>query len=457
LQQLDHSIIDELEDAVQNGTPEKRVETLRQVTNLFLHEGERLNQDQIKVFDDVLCLLIARVETRARGELSKRLALIDYAPFETIQRLARDNEIEVAGSVLSHSSLRTSDLVEIASTRGQDHLFAISGRNNLPEAVTDVIVDRGERKVIRKLANNASARFSDAGYSTIVARADADDELTEILGLRIDLPIELLRDLLRRATNAVRVRLAAIAPPELQEAIKQILTTIASAAGKIRPGTDFSRAAIDQLLNEHNELDDAIIKFVAAGKFEEVAASLRQQPDGNARGCWRPRPTSILFRKSAGYETIRASARSAADIEEILKLAWRDGKLSRETARPARQVHNRIEKLVQITQEVFVAERGTHIFIARISSAPRRKAARCVRGTWLSSSVDQRPSDPRIVVEFGADFLDRKLRELGAGGLNEVWLTCFPASSRGRTCFRMPARTRFISALVSAVNRCAGR
>ena len=104
------------------------------------------------------------------------------------------------------SRLRTSDLVEIASTRGQDHLFAISGRTNLPEAVTDVIVDRGEHKVIRKLANNAGARFSETGYSTIIARAEADDELTEILGLRIDLPIKFLRDLLRRATALLPAR-----------------------------------------------------------------------------------------------------------------------------------------------------------------------------------------------------------------------------------------------------------
>jgi uncharacterized protein (DUF2336 family) len=363
LQQFDHSIIDELEDAVQNGSQEKRVETLRQVTNLFLHEGERLNEDQIKVFDDVLCLLIARVETRARAELSKRLAPIDYAPFATIQHLARDNEIEVAGSVLSHSSrLRTSDLVEIASTRGQDHLFAISGRKNLPEAVTDVIVDRGERKVIRKLANNASARFSDVGYSSIVARADADDELTEILGLRIDLPIEFLRHLLRRATNAVRARLAAIAPPKLQEEIKQILKTIASAAGEdTPPARDFSRAeALTRLLNEHNELDEAaIIKFVGARKFEEVAASLavlnNVSTEMMARLLDGPRSDLILIPcKSAGLnwpavETILGKRPIKPPIsEETLNLAWRDyGKLSMETARRTLrfwQVHNRIEK-----------------------------------------------------------------------------------------------------------------
>jgi len=361
LQKLEHSIIAELEEAVKSGSSERRVETLRQVTNLFLHDAERLSEDQIKVFDDVLCVLISRVESRARAELSQRLAPIDYAPFEVIQHLARDNEIAVAGSVLANSSrLRTSDLVEIASTRGQDHLLAISGRTNLPEAVTDVIVDRGERKVIRKLANNASARFSDTGYSTIVARAEADDELSEILGLRIDLPIKFLRDLLRRATDAVRARLMAIAPPELQEEIKRILKTIAGAADGSAQ-RDFSRAeALVKLLKQHNELDDAaVIKFAGAGKIEEVAASLailnNATTDMMVRLLEGPRSDLILIPcKSAGLnwltvETILSHRPLQPPIsEETLKLAWKDyGKLSTETAqRTLRfwQVHNKIEK-----------------------------------------------------------------------------------------------------------------
>ncbi len=249
-----YSIIAELEDAVRNGSSEKRVGTLRQVTDLFLHEGDRLSEDQVQVFDDVLCILIARVESRAKAELSQRLAPLDYAPFEVIQHLARDNDIAVAGEILANSSrLRTSDLVEIASTRGQDHLFAISSRTNLPEAVTDVIVDRGERKVIRKLANNASARFSEAGYSGIVARAETDDDLTEILGLRIDLPLKFLRELLRRATDAVRARLMSVAPPELQEEIKRILKGIASAVRDDASARDFTRVEqLVKLLNLQN-------------------------------------------------------------------------------------------------------------------------------------------------------------------------------------------------------------
>lgn len=218
------SIIAELEDAIRSGSSDKRVNTLRQVTDLFLNDGERLTDDQVKVFDDVLCHLVTRVEDRVKAELGGRLAHLDFAPAGVIERLARDDEIAVASPVLSTSKrLTTSTLVDIARTKGQDHLFAISGRTNLPETVTDVLVERGERKVIRNLANNATARFSEVGYTGMLAHAEADDELTEIIGLRVDLPVKYLRELLQRATEAVRARLAALAPPELQEEIKRVL------------------------------------------------------------------------------------------------------------------------------------------------------------------------------------------------------------------------------------------
>jgi hypothetical protein len=109
------------------------------------------------------------------------------------------------------------------------------------------------------------------------SRADVDDELTEILGLRVDLPLKFLRDLLRRATDAVRHRLMAIAPPELQEEIERVLKSIAGAVeDETSSVRDFSRAeAPVKLLKDHNELDDAaVIKFAGARKFGEMAAAL---------------------------------------------------------------------------------------------------------------------------------------------------------------------------------------
>jgi uncharacterized protein (DUF2336 family) len=343
------SIIDELEEAVRSGSSAKRVSTLRQVTDLFLHDAERLSEEQIKVFDGVLCHLAARVETRVKAELGARLAPLEYAPSGVVEQLAWDDEIAVAGTVLAHSScLATGTLVEIAKAKGQDHLLAISGRTNLPEAVTDVIVDRGERKVIRRLADNASARFSDTGYKRMVAHAEADDELTEILGLRIDLPANFLRDLLQRATEAVRARLARIAPPELQEEIQRLLKTIASKVrGELAPARDFSRAeAVVRRMKGLNELNDAAIAgFAEANRFDEVAASLgilnnSAPTDMMARLLEGLRADLILIPcKAAGLnwttvEAILCHRPIKRRIDDAtLKLAMRDyGKLSPETA-----------------------------------------------------------------------------------------------------------------------------
>jgi Uncharacterised protein conserved in bacteria (DUF2336) len=357
------SIIAELEDALKSGSSAKRVATLRQVTDLFLCDGEQLSEDQIKVFDDVLCHLIVRVETRIRAEIGAQLASVAYAPRRLIEHLAWDDQIAVAGSVLASSPRLTTDtLVEIARARGPDHLLAISGRTDLPEAVSDVVLDRGESNVIRKLASNPSARFSDAGYSGMVGHAEADDDFTEILGLRIDLPRKFLRDLLLRASEAVRARLTASAPAELREDINRLLKTIMSKARKAKdpPIRNFSRAeAVVKRMKGMNELNDAaIIRFVEARKFAKVAASLAilnnsAPTDMMARLLVGVRADLILIPcKSAGLGwpavemILRHRSRHGID-DATLELALKDySKLSVQTAeRTVRfwQLHDKVE------------------------------------------------------------------------------------------------------------------
>jgi hypothetical protein len=74
------SLIDELEAAVRDGSADSRVQTLRRITDLFLHDANRFNDEQITVFDDVLCLLVDKLERTALEELGKRLAPVDTAP-----------------------------------------------------------------------------------------------------------------------------------------------------------------------------------------------------------------------------------------------------------------------------------------------------------------------------------------------------------------------------------------
>ena len=61
-----------------------------------LRDSDRLNDDQITVFDDVLCGLVDKIEREARAELSRDIAELPKAPRMLSSRMARDDDIDVA-------------------------------------------------------------------------------------------------------------------------------------------------------------------------------------------------------------------------------------------------------------------------------------------------------------------------------------------------------------------------
>src|SRR5580692_10716798 len=173
-------LIPELEDVIQNGTRAKRADTLQRITVLFLGGASRYGDEQINLFDDVFGLLIAEIETKARAELSNRLAPVPNAPVKVLRTLADDDDIAVAGPVLKLAPrLAEADLVDVARTKSQAHLQAISARNGLGEAVTDILVRRGDREVARNVAANRGARISEVGFFRLVKRAENDGILAE--------------------------------------------------------------------------------------------------------------------------------------------------------------------------------------------------------------------------------------------------------------------------------------
>ena len=172
------SVIDELISTIETGNVNERLRILQRVTDLFMAGSRRYSGPQIELFDAVLQQLSADIEVKARAKLAHRLAGMDNAPPNVIRSLAFSDEIEVAGPVLTHSmQLSDIDLVENATTKSQDHLFAIAQRLKLSEAVTDALVERGNSRVVNKVARNRGARLSLAGYGRLTVRARHDRKL----------------------------------------------------------------------------------------------------------------------------------------------------------------------------------------------------------------------------------------------------------------------------------------
>jgi hypothetical protein len=216
------------------------------------------------------------VETKALSEFSQRLAPIDAAPNDVVQTLARNDEVEVAEPVLAQSKrLTNDDLIEIAETKGQSHLRAISGRKQLAAPVTDALLRRGDREVVDRLAGNAGASFSDEGYTRMVDSAVENETIAEKLSRRVDIPLKQFRDLILRATEGVRARVLSIATPKDISEMQYFVASVDSEK-RVPEMHDFTAAhkLVMQMQNDDKLNNEAILKFARAEKYEELVAGL---------------------------------------------------------------------------------------------------------------------------------------------------------------------------------------
>ena len=271
------AVIEEVEVALQSGTPGRRTEVLRQVTQLFASGSDKLSEEQISLFDDVIGHLISCIESRALAELSNRLASMSHAPRGVIRKLAFNDAMEIAGPVLEKSErLSDDDLVDIAMTKGQAHQLKIAGRVRLNEAVTNVLIDQCDLKVASTVAANKGAQFSEAGFAKLTMMADGNDQLTSIIASRPDIPPHLFRAILARATDTVREGLVRSTPAELRENLKKTLNEISQQIN--HKATSEHYASAQQLVSSFSQDTQLtklnLLKFAKERLFEETVATL---------------------------------------------------------------------------------------------------------------------------------------------------------------------------------------
>ena len=271
----------ELNGAEEDG-PEHDARIFGEVTDLFLSNVGRLGDSQIAAVDGVLAHLVERVDATTVIQLSEALSTIDRAPRQTIRKLAFHEQPQVAAPVLRSSScLSDADLLEIVKSRGQQHLLAICDRKALNEALTDALMRFGDVNVSNALARNSGARFSECGYATLVGRAERDEGLAEKLGVRLDIPGSLLRELIDKVADVVRARFLTAPRPVARLKAQNSAAATAGQASVPRKAIDYTEAQSELVtLNRTGKLNDSVVnRFAVRGEYTHVVAALALKAD----------------------------------------------------------------------------------------------------------------------------------------------------------------------------------
>jgi len=272
------SIIREIDNAIEQSSGERRAHMARRLTDLFLLNLDKYSEEEIALIDDVFIRLVATIEESSRALLATRLGPVSKAPPKIINALARDDAIFVASPVLMYSeTLDDLTLIECAKSKSQHHLLAISRRKTLPETITDLLVERGDELVALSTAQNAGAKFSDKGFTTLIKRSVGNDRLAICVGKRPDLSRELFEQLLEVASDVVCRRLSAESPHaarEIDRAVADVTAQVRTEAAARSQDYAAAQVLVD-LQKRAGQLTNAKLEsFAKAERYEETMVAL---------------------------------------------------------------------------------------------------------------------------------------------------------------------------------------
>lgn len=264
-----------LADLAKDSSTAGRKKLVSTLTDLFLEAPDDRREQITLLFGDIVLKVLGQLEEETRIVLAKRICRED-APRPLMVGLAKDT-ILVAEQVLENSpALHSEDLVEIASTASMEHLGAIAGRSEIDRKVTSVLVDRGDNKVLRRVASNEGAEFAEESLLKLVEKARTDEAIQSALADRSDLSESAAKALVPFLTDALKERIGGLGADNTLVSLlaERAASEVAARTQNLSAAREASNALIKDVSSGKIGIDHAITKFARANSAAELGMLL---------------------------------------------------------------------------------------------------------------------------------------------------------------------------------------
>ncbi|MFM9975542.1 MAG: DUF2336 domain-containing protein [Beijerinckiaceae bacterium] len=347
-----------LDALVQNGYGNRQTTTLKAIGALYRHCSTLSRETVAPLFDVVMTQMvfdldhetiqaIAAAAPSASDEFPEFMAAVLERSQQTphafnpapqaetipgIARVASELTLPTEPEVASERRARTRDPVEdnsnpitLARRASQAELLQIAAVPNLPEALTNVVISRGDRTVLERALRNPSANFARSSLTTLAELAPSDRMIKEAMVARKDLPEPIIERLLPYLSPEAKARLllsgAAFSQDDCREALEQAAADLAEnlVQGQMMMGLDTCLAT----LNEGDTSVGEIITLLARdARIAELAAFAATRLDISQAAAFNALSGRI---DHAAVVILRAMECDAAAFVDVMNMRRRCG------------------------------------------------------------------------------------------------------------------------------------
>lgn len=239
------------------------------LTAALARRGERISRPLREECLHHVDLLLTRAGRLGRRCAAQHLAALDITPPRLLMAFARD-AIDIAEPVLREGrNLTGAQVLRIVSEESVAHVRAVAAARPLSEAVTTLMLLRGDRTALIACLANPQARLSRAALAHLSDAAPSDPEMRRALISRADLPDSIIDRLwgLLDAGDKASLLIAgfALGAADLAEISREALF----ASPRRDPGLDRAGVAeLARLLGRAAEVDEALALSLLHGAYE---------------------------------------------------------------------------------------------------------------------------------------------------------------------------------------------
>jgi Uncharacterised protein conserved in bacteria (DUF2336) len=343
---------------VQNGQGNRYATTLNAIGVLYGHCRDQSPINMDPAFDSVIAQIVPDLDDATIEALADCSA--DFAgqfpQFSAIiqEHMARRNAVPAPIEVSSSTPFQnnSSDLETFASApeppierrnRAREpitdennpitlarranvaELLQIAGLPNLPEALTNVLISRGDRMVIERALKNPSALFAKSSLTTLAELAPSDRMIKDALVERNDLPESIAERILpylnQRAKARVLLSGAPFSAKDCEDALANAAQELASSVnqGQVMIGLDHCLTTMSE---GQSSVSDVISILARDARVAELSAFAAQQLGVSQASTFNA--LSSRFDHAAGV-ILRALDSNAAAFNDAMDMRRRCG------------------------------------------------------------------------------------------------------------------------------------
>ncbi|MBQ7285663.1 MAG: DUF2336 domain-containing protein [Alphaproteobacteria bacterium] len=171
------------------------------------YNGRTITPNGKKLAEDIFRIMVRDIETKVRQILADSLKNCRNLPSDIVNAVINDIDAVATPFLQYYSDLSNEDLIKILNMPSINKQKAVAGRLNLPNEISEYIVEKCSEEVVGVLISNDTADIQEKTFSSILTKYPQSEDIKKRLVYRAELPTSIIEKIANFLSEDLKKRL----------------------------------------------------------------------------------------------------------------------------------------------------------------------------------------------------------------------------------------------------------